>query len=71
MLRSLLKKDGDAQVIDRITDSIAAKAMKGDVHAFEAARDTTDGRPGPDSDVAAASTVFAPVFMSIADPGEK
>ena len=71
LLKSLMHEVNGVQRFDDVIEALVEEAASGNVRAFEAARDTVDGRPGPDSDVAAASTVFAPVFMSIADPSEK
>lgn len=66
LLRSLLAETDGVKAVDQVTSALVAQGVKGNVHAFEAIRDTVDGRPSADNDGAGAGQpiVFAPVFMS-------
>jgi len=52
LLRVLKQEDGQVQVIDRVVQRLADVAITGrnPVQAFEAIRDTIDGKPSSDSD---------------------
>lgn len=70
-MRDLLRESGDEQRIDTGVKAIVDKMIAGDVRAFEALRDTVDGRPSPDNENTGNSvTIFAPTFIIDEKDGE-
>ena len=60
LLRSLLRDENGIKNVDRIANAIVNEAQSGKfkVAAFEAIRDTVDGRPSPDNEGASGQAII-------------